>query len=178
MPSVEFDSPVLDFLAGEPRPKNPHLWAKIKSEAKRKFDVYPSIPANSWLVARYKKRGGKFKGERKRGGLTKWYDEKWVDISRPLPGGGFAPCTRPRGGSRRGYPKCLPIAKARKLSTAQIRSAVRRKRKAVRSAPARRKKPVYTKTVLGDLGILPSISIGFLVVAIGLVVYNFLKPKQ
>ena len=26
------------------------------------------------------------------GGLTKWFGEKWVDISRPKKGGGYAPC--------------------------------------------------------------------------------------
>ena len=26
------------------------------------------------------------------GGLTKWFKEGWVDISRPRKGGGYAPC--------------------------------------------------------------------------------------
>ena len=41
---------------------NPSLYQRVKSEAKRKFDVYPSAYANSWLVKTYKKRGGKYKG--------------------------------------------------------------------------------------------------------------------
>ena len=28
------------------------------------------------------------------GGLTKWFKEGWVDISRPRKGGGYAPCGR------------------------------------------------------------------------------------
>ena len=44
---------------------NPGLYAKVKSEAKRKFDVYPSAYANAWLVRTYKKRGGKYKGAKK-----------------------------------------------------------------------------------------------------------------
>jgi|TARA_R100000315_G_C5214014_1_gene127486 hypothetical protein len=40
------------------RPTNPKLYARVKSEAKRKFDVYPSAYANAWLVRTYKKRGG------------------------------------------------------------------------------------------------------------------------
>ena len=41
-----------------PKPTNPSLYSRVKSEAKRKFDVYPSAYANAWLVKTYKKRGG------------------------------------------------------------------------------------------------------------------------
>ena len=41
-----------------PRPTKPSLYARVKSEAKRKFKVYPSAYANAWLVKTYKKRGG------------------------------------------------------------------------------------------------------------------------
>lgn len=44
-----------------PKPANPTLYSRVKSEAKRKFDVYPSAYANAWLVKTYKKRGGKYK---------------------------------------------------------------------------------------------------------------------
>ena len=43
-----------------PKPKNPTLYAQVKREAKRKFDVYPSAYANAWLVRTYKKRGGTY----------------------------------------------------------------------------------------------------------------------
>ena len=42
-------------------PTNPKLYAKVKSEAKRKFDVYPSAYANGWLVRTYKSRGGGYR---------------------------------------------------------------------------------------------------------------------
>ena len=45
-----------------PTPKNKALYSKVKSEAKRKFDVWPSAYASGWLVKEYKKRGGKFRG--------------------------------------------------------------------------------------------------------------------
>ena len=38
-------------------PVNKALYARVKAEAKRKFDVYPSAYANAWLVREYKKRG-------------------------------------------------------------------------------------------------------------------------
>ena len=43
-----------------PTPKNKALYSRVKSEAKRKFDVYPSEYANAWLVKTYKKRGGTY----------------------------------------------------------------------------------------------------------------------
>tara|TARA_R110000796_G_scaffold187860_1_gene304794 strand:+ start:932 stop:1210 length:279 start_codon:yes stop_codon:yes gene_type:complete len=47
---------------------NPSLYSSVKSEAKRKFDVYPSAYANAWLVKTYKKRGGGYKGAKKAAG--------------------------------------------------------------------------------------------------------------
>ena len=44
-----------------PVPTNPSLYARVKAEAKRKFDVYPSAYANAWLVRTYKKRGGRYR---------------------------------------------------------------------------------------------------------------------
>lgn len=65
-----------------------------------------------------------------RGGLGKWFKEKWVDIGRPKKKGRYQPCGRRKAStSRRGYPKCVPLARARTMSKAQKRSAVRRKRK-------------------------------------------------
>tara|TARA_R100000808_G_C2098015_1_gene116065 strand:+ start:597 stop:854 length:258 start_codon:yes stop_codon:yes gene_type:complete len=64
------------------------------------------------------------------GGLTKWFKkEKWVDISAPKKGGGYEKCGRSKAkGSKRGYPKCVPSAKAKTMTKSQIRSAVKRKR--------------------------------------------------
>jgi hypothetical protein len=42
-------------------PTNPALYARVKAEAKAKFDVYPSAYANAWLVREYKKRGGGYR---------------------------------------------------------------------------------------------------------------------
>ena len=44
-----------------PKPTNPVLYSRVKAEAKRKFDVYPSAYANAWLVRTYKKRGGGYR---------------------------------------------------------------------------------------------------------------------
>ena len=46
-------------------------------------------------------------------------------------GGGFMPCGRKSArNSKRGYPKCVPASKAARMTKAQIRSAVTRKRRA------------------------------------------------
>ena len=64
-----------------------------------------------------------------RGGLTKWFKEKWVDISRPKKGGGYKPCGRKKAKGK-GYPKCVPAAKAARMTASQRKSAIRRKRAA------------------------------------------------
>jgi len=43
-----------------PTPTNKVLYNKVKAEAKRKFDVWPSAYASGWLTKEYKKRGGKY----------------------------------------------------------------------------------------------------------------------
>lgn len=67
--------------------------------------------------------------------LRKWVQEKWVDIGAPKKGGGYKPCGRSKGEKRKGYPKCVPLAKARAMSKGQKRSAVQRKRAAGNAGP-------------------------------------------
>lgn len=67
--------------------------------------------------------------------LRKWVAEKWVDIGAPKKGGGYKPCGRQKGEKRKGYPKCVPLAKARSMSKGQRRSAVKRKRAAGNAGP-------------------------------------------
>jgi hypothetical protein len=43
---------------GEPKDKD--LYARVIAAAKKKFQVYPSAVANAWVVAEYKRRGGKY----------------------------------------------------------------------------------------------------------------------
>jgi hypothetical protein len=62
-------------------------------------------------------------------GLRKWVKERWVDIGAPKKDGKYQPCGRSKG-SKRKYPKCVPIAKAKSMSSSQKASAVRRKRAA------------------------------------------------
>ena len=43
------------------KPTNPKLWARAKSLARQKFDVYPSAYANGWASKWYKSKGGGWK---------------------------------------------------------------------------------------------------------------------
>ena len=42
-------------------PTSPEKWAQAKSQAKAKFDVYPSAYANGWAAKKYKAMGGSWK---------------------------------------------------------------------------------------------------------------------
>lgn len=43
------------------KPTNPQLYSRVKAEAKRKFDVWPSAYASGWLTKEYKRRGGGYR---------------------------------------------------------------------------------------------------------------------
>ena len=53
--------PAVEPVQKENVPTDKELYARVKAEAKKKFDVYPSAYANGWLVQEYKRRGGKYK---------------------------------------------------------------------------------------------------------------------
>ena len=42
-------------------PTNPRLYAQVKAEAKRKFDIFPSAYSSGYIVRMYKKKGGKYR---------------------------------------------------------------------------------------------------------------------
>tara|TARA_E500000318_G_scaffold65981_1_gene60930 strand:+ start:423 stop:1013 length:591 start_codon:yes stop_codon:yes gene_type:complete len=92
-------------------------------------------------------------------GLKKWFDEKWVDISSPKKGGGYKQCGRKNAAtSKRKYPKCVPQAKANRMSESQKRSAVTRKRAKAQGVGG---KPTNVKTFArnGDLIVKPKLKL-------------------
>lgn len=76
-------------------------------------------------------------------GLGKWFDENWIDIKTGKP------CGR-RKGEKRDYPKCLPAAKAARLSASERKGAIQRKQIAEKmkgeSAGGKARKPKYART--------------------------------
>ncbi len=77
-------------------------------------------------------------------GLDKWFKQKWVDIGSKRKDGSFAKCGRSKqkADAKRKYPKCVPLAKATRMSDSQRASAVKRKRAAGNTGP----KPTNVKT--------------------------------
>ena len=143
-------------------PTNNQLWMQAKNEAKRRFEVYPSAYANGWAVQWYKARGGGWKtvtdsdvpteikdpGTMKKD-LRTWFKEDWVDISKPIRKNGkivdFEACGRSEASSEEGgYPKCLPKAKAMKLTEEERLTLVARKRRAGEPTDG---KPIMTSSM-------------------------------
>jgi len=76
-------------------------------------------------------------------GLTKWFDQQWVNIGAPKKKGKWQACgTSGKGG---GYAKCVPKKKANSMSSAQRKSAVQRKRAS--GTPTKGKKGQKPKNV-------------------------------
>ena len=70
------------------------------------------------------------------GDLKNWVNQKWVDIGAPKKNGKYQPCGRKSAkGSKRKYPKCVPLAKATRMSSSQKASAVSRKRSVSNKGP-------------------------------------------
>ena len=79
-------------------------------------------------------------------GLAKWFKQDWRDISSKRKDGSFAKCGRSKlkADRKRKYPKCVPAAKAARMTKGQIKSAVSRKRAAGNVGP----KPTNVKTIV------------------------------
>ena len=88
--------------------------------------------------------------ETKRGGLGKWFEEEWVDISRPKKGGGFESCGRGDADSGK-YPKCVKKSTAMRMSDSERQSAVNRKRRAENSESRDGNKPINVSTFKSDV---------------------------
>ena len=95
-----------------PIPDNKKLYEKVKSDAKKKFKVWPSAYASGWLVKEYKRRGGTYSGRKKKDeGLTRWFSEKWINVCK-LPK--VVNCGRPKisiSNWKKKYPYCRPMYK-------------------------------------------------------------------
>ena len=84
-------------------------------------------------------------------GLKEWLDEKRVDIGAPKKNGKFQPCGRQKG-SKRKYPKCVPLAKATRMTSSQKASAVRRKRAASNTGPKPKNVSTFAKRKKMSMG--------------------------
>ena len=90
-------------------------------------------------------------------GLDKWFKQKWVDIGSKKKDGSFAKCGRSKqkADAKRKYPKCVPLAKARRMTESERRSAVSRKRSKAQGVGG---KPTNVKTFAREGGVMKYIS--------------------
>lgn len=121
------------------KPLDKKLYEKVKREAKKKFDVWPSAYASGWLVQEYKRRGGRYSGKKsKDSSLSRWYKEKWIDVCQlPKKVSCGRKSTKGYAALKRKYPYCRPSVKvnsktpklATKLSKSRIKTLCKKKRK-------------------------------------------------
>ena len=85
--------------------------------------------------------------------LKKWFEQDWVDIGAKKKGGGFKKCGRSKqkADAKRKYPKCVPAAKAARMTESQRRSAVKRKRSKPQGVGG---KPTNVKTFAAQGGLI------------------------
>jgi len=95
-----------------------------------RIEGFKNIKEFNKAVKEYNEKEKNKIDKKKQGGLTEWFKQKWVDIGSKRKDGSFAPCGRSKqkADAKRKYPKCVPLAKARRMSEGQRRSAVKRKR--------------------------------------------------
>ena len=68
------------------KPNDPEKWSDCKSQAKKKFDVYPSAYANAWAAKCYKQKGGSWRKVNEEvqqlNEVIKHRDGKWVVMNK------------------------------------------------------------------------------------------------
>ena len=87
-------------------------------------------------------------------GLRDWVKENWVDIANKKPNGSYPKCGRSGGETRKNYPKCVPIAKARAMSRGQKASAVSRKQQAGNTGPKPTNVPTFSRRKMSGGGLV------------------------
>ena len=105
--------------SGKNKPKDLNLYNSVKKAASKKFKSPSGIYRSSWIVKEYIRRGGKYCNKKKEtDGLTRWFKEKWVDISRPIKNSkgkviGYKSCGRKTQSDKK-YPLCRPSKRINK----------------------------------------------------------------
>jgi hypothetical protein len=80
-----------------------------------------------------------------KGGLDKWFKEKWVDISKTNADGTHPPCGRDDA-DKGSYPKCRKVRVAARMTDKEKKASTRRKRKVEKEgSKGSGRKPNYAK---------------------------------
>lgn len=119
------------------RPTNARLYARVKAEAKRKFERWPSAYGSAWLAREYTRRGGKYDASpRGNGGVARWMQEEWVQVVPYLERGQRVACGSPT--TRQGK-ACRPMHRMSSKTPPTLPELVRAHGKAKVHSLARRK---------------------------------------
>jgi len=86
-----------EILQEKNKPTNPKLWARAKSLARSKFDVYPSAYANGWAAKWYRSKGGGWRSTNEAVGQGPCWD-------------GYRQAGMKKKGDRM-VPNCVPVTK-------------------------------------------------------------------
>lgn len=103
------------------KPIDKELYDYVKKLANKKFKSKTGIYKSSWIVREYKRRGGKYKGKKSdKQGILRWYNEKWIDLNRPIKNKsgkiiGYEKCGRSNIKKEK-YPLCRPTYKISKFT--------------------------------------------------------------
>lgn len=156
-------------------PVDKELYSKVKRRAKRKFEVWPSAYGSGWLVQQYKREFAEKHGDKKspyitvkngtqsgggggRSGLTRWFDEEWVNVCEKDKSGNYKPCGRTKATTKPAdYPYCRPLKRVSKgtpktvgeLTKAERERMCRNKKRSMQRRSPRSKSPtrVYVKNL-------------------------------
>ena len=133
-------------------PTSPEKWAQAKSQAKAKFDVYPSAYANGWAAKKYKAMGGSWKSVSE--ATDPPFDKPYTTIKKVVTdksGAKHSPMSRARDIARAAMKKQMEKMKPVKESLEESRKAeiVKEimKKKKDKSEDAFQKDPELTTTL-------------------------------
>ncbi len=133
-------------------PTSPEKWAQAKSQAKAKFDVYPSAYANGWAAKKYKAMGGSWKSVSE--ATDPPFDKPYTTIKKVVTdksGAKHGPMSRARDIARMAMKKQMEKMKPVKESLEESRKAeiVKEimKKKKDKSEDAFQKDPELTTTL-------------------------------
>ena len=105
-------------------PTSPEKWAQAKSQAKAKFDVYPSAYANGWAAKKYKAMGGSWKSVSE--ATDPPFDKPYTTIKKVVTdksGAKHSPMSRARDIARMAMKKQMEKMKPVKESLEESRKA-------------------------------------------------------
>ena len=133
-------------------PTSPEKWAQAKSQAKAKFDVYPSAYANGWAAKKYKAMGGSWKSVSE--ATDPPFDKPYTTVKKVVTdksGAKHSPMSRARDIARMAMKKQMEKMKPVKESLEESRKAeiVKEimKKKKDKSEDAFQKDPELTTTL-------------------------------